>query len=326
MFPQHTPSDSIKKICFCGLPLFQSVKTSTGKVISFLGIPFYSRTISEAHTVRYRFLFIRWKKINHHERYQTLVRKIDERYQTLVGKTDERYQTLLGKNNERYYSLVDTINELLWAANLQSVTANPTWLKDKAFAPGRWALGYPALYALYRILNEAKPKRILELGLGQSTRMIGQYAVAFEGVEHTVVEHDPEWIDFFQKDFALSDRSRIVQLDKENVQYKDAKDVCAFACFADTFANQKFDFICVDAPFGSEGYSRIDVLKLLPDCLTEDFIILFDDTNRGGEMHTLEEIATVLKKAGIAHHLGHYAGDKMTSVICSASRKFFASM
>jgi hypothetical protein len=158
--------------------------------------------------------------------------------------------------------------------------------------------------------------------------MIGQYAAAFEDVVHSVVEHDPEWIAFFQHDFELSPSSRVVQLDREMVPYKDEEEVRTFAGFAEAFAEKKFDFICIDAPLGGDmkDYARIDVLKLLPDCLMDDFIILLDDTNRIGETHTLEEVAIALQKAGIEYHVGHYEGDKKTSVICSSSMKFFSSM
>ena len=187
-------------------------------------------------------------------------------------------------------------------------------------------MGYPALYALFRILNEFRPMHILELGLGQSTRMIGQYVAACNMVEHTVVEHDSEWIAFFQQDFTLAQQSRILQLDLGMSSYKSAEKVCVFSGFSEAFAGQKFDFICIDAPFGSEIYSRIDVLKLLPECLKRDFIILFDDTNRKGESNTLDEMARVLSDAGIEFYVGHYDGNKKTSVICSKGRKFFASM
>ena len=67
-------------------------------------------------------------------------------------------------------------SEVLWGEIFRDTIVNSIWLKDKSFSPGRWAAGYPFLYALYRVLDEARPKRILELGLGQTTRMIGQYA------------------------------------------------------------------------------------------------------------------------------------------------------
>ena len=78
---------------------------------------------------------------------------------------------------------------------------NLQYLPCGMLSAGRWAVGYQYLYVMYRVLNEIHPRRILELGLGQSTRMLGQYAAAHENVSHFVVEHDPEWIDFFQRDF-----------------------------------------------------------------------------------------------------------------------------
>ena len=135
---------------------------------------------------------------------------------------------------------------------------------------------------MYRVLNEIRPQRILELGLGQSTRMIAQYAAAHPEAEHAVVEHDPEWIAFFKNDFTLPENSQIVQLDREMVPYEGAEAVRVFKDFAQTFAGRKFDFIAIDAPLGGDmkEYSRIDVLRMLPDILSENFVIMIDDCNR----------------------------------------------
>ncbi len=103
-------------------------------------------------------------------------------------------------------SCARTASETVWAEIFNNVISDSRWLNNKAFSAGRWAVGYQYLYVMYRVLNEIRPKNILELGLGQSTRMIGQYAMAHEDVMHFVVEHDPEWIDFFTRDFALSSR------------------------------------------------------------------------------------------------------------------------
>jgi len=219
-------------------------------------------------------------------------------------------------------------SEAVWGISFHDAAEQSGWLKDKRVIAGRWAIGYPALYALYRILDEAKPKRILELGLGMSTRIIGQYAAASADVEHTVVEHDPEWIKFFTRGFSLSHRSKVVQLSREFVPFREAGAVRTFAGFEDAFKDRRFDFIFIDAPLGGDmkQYSRIDVLKLMPGCLDGEFIIMLDDTGRSGEIHTFDAMSACLKEYGIEHKVGHYQGDKKTSVICSAGRKFFASM
>ena len=177
-------------------------------------------------------------------------------------------------------------------------------------------------------VNEICPKRILDLGLGQSTRMIGQYTMANEDVTHLVVEHDSEWIAFFKQAVALNDRSRIIQLDREMEPYKEAPQVRVFKGFAEQFKNEKFDFISIDAPFGLDmkQYSRIDVLKILPDCLADDFIIMIDDTDRSGERQTVKEMIAKLENSGISYKTGKYAGNKECIIICSENLKFVCSM
>ena len=219
-------------------------------------------------------------------------------------------------------------SEAVWAQIFNNTISESLWLKDKTFSPGRWAVGYPYLYVMYRVLNETRPKRILELGLGQSTRMIAQYAAAFQDVEHIVVEHDPEWVEFFCNDFPLPKNTKVVMLEREMVPYKDADAVRVFKGFKETFQGQKFDFISVDAPLGGDmkQYARIDVLNLIPDGLGENFVIMVDDCNRIGETNTVKEIQQRLADYQIGHQTGWYQGEKISVLICPVRMGFLCSM
>lgn len=219
-------------------------------------------------------------------------------------------------------------SEAVWAQIFNNTISESLWLKDKTFSPGRWAVGYPYLYVMYRVLNETRPKRILELGLGQSTRMIAQYAAAFQDVEHIVVEHDPEWVEFFCNDFPLPKNTKVVMLEREMAPYKEAEAVRVFKGFKETFQGQKFDFISVDAPLGGDmkQYARIDVLNLIPDGLNENFVIMVDDCNRIGETHTVKEIQEKLSVNQIEYQLGWYDGDKSSALFCPAHMGFLCSM
>lgn len=220
------------------------------------------------------------------------------------------------------------ISEAVWAEVYNNTIVDSQWLKDKAFSPGRWAVGYPYLYVMYRILNEVRPQNILELGLGQSTKMIGQYTSYYEKVRHQVVEHDPEWIDFFKKNYSLSEGTTLIQLNREFVSYKEAEKVRVFKDFSQTFKEEKFDFISIDAPFGGDMkiYARIDVLQMIPACLAEDFIIMIDDCERSGEAHTVMEMERVLQENQILYKKGKYSGKKDCIVIASNALKFVCSM
>ena len=158
--------------------------------------------------------------------------------------------------------------------------------------------------------------------------MIGQYAGYHNDVSHFVVEHDEEWINFFQRDFTLSEHSKIIKLNYTMKAYKEASAVRVYEGFLEQFKNQKFDFISIDAPFGGDmkEYARIDVLELLPNCLSEDFVIMIDDTERVGETNTIKELMEILNKNAIEFNIGRYSGKKDCSIITSAKLKWLCSM
>lgn len=207
-------------------------------------------------------------------------------------------------------------------------TIGGEWLKNTSFSPGgSFAVGYPFLYVMYRALDEMRPNSILELGLGQSTKMLGQYA-AFKKINHYVVEHDISWIDFFRRRFVLSEYTQIVKLKTIMERYKDSDAVRVYENFENTFKGRKFDFICIDAPFGYDMplYSRIDVLKLLPNCLDESFAIMIDDYQRIGEQNTVQEIKNALSSNGIKYSTNIYSGDKDLCIICSSDLSFLCTL
>ncbi|MFI3202280.1 MAG: hypothetical protein R3Y54_12320 [Eubacteriales bacterium] len=105
------------------------------------------------------------------------------------------------------------------------------------------------------------------------------------------------------------------------------KKVLVYENFQETFKSQKFDFICIDDPFGmNQTIARIDILKIIPDCLQDRFVILLDDLQREGEQRTLLEIERVMSENGIAYAKGIYSGVKSTVVLCSEDMKFLCTL
>ncbi len=224
------------------------------------------------------------------------------------------------------------LRELLWSQIFHDAIAGCPWLKEKAFSPGRWAAGYPLLYVLFRVLTDAAPNRILELGMGQTTRMIGQYAKHHPSCKHLVVEHSEEWIAFFLKNFSLSDQTSLLRLDlmhKPTPEALGAHPVPAYKDFERHLRGQAFDLILIDGPYGATGpaaASRTDILDLLPECLAPSFVILFDDANRVGEQKTVEMIKDGLNTCGFAHKAAIYQGEKDCLLIASADQRYLCSL
>lgn len=219
-------------------------------------------------------------------------------------------------------------DEAVWGLVFHDSIKDSSWLTEQQFFPGRWAVGYQYLYALYRVLGAVRPKSILELGLGQSSRMITQYVESVGDALHRVTEHDPEWIEFFRRDNVISDKTEIVLLDICREPYEDDERVVMYKEFREKLGDRKYDFISVDAPFGYEAikYARVDILSLIPDCLADSWTIMVDDANRAGEKHMIELLKEKLNLCGIEFTSGWYCGQKDTFIIASMDRKFVCSL
>ncbi len=135
-------------------------------------------------------------------------------------------------------------------------------------------------------------------------------------------------MDFFQKDFSITDRTSIILLDLEFREFKEAKAVRTYSRFKETFSEERFDFILIDRPLGGdmEQYSRIDMLELIPECLEDNFVIMIDDVERSGEKNTVIDMCDRLELSGIAFSIGYYNGQKSTAMLCSNSLSFLTSM
>lgn len=225
------------------------------------------------------------------------------------------------------------IPEILWANIYHDTIAGSDWLHDKAISPGgpyRWAVGYNFLYALYRVLDEMRPRHILELGLGQSTRLTGQFARYF-GAAHFVVEHDKDWVDFFCNSWRSMSNQTVIYLATLIEKEFAGQRYLAYKEF-DTLVKEvdaSFDLILVDGPIGGRGErSRRDIVAYLPQILSEEFVILVDDCGRKGEDNLIKEIRGILDRNNIEHAFGLLqsgAGCHVGIIACKKWR-FFASM
>lgn len=209
----------------------------------------------------------------------------------------------------------DTIRGLEWAENIGSIS------------PGRWAVGYNYVYVMTRILNEMQPHKVLDLGLGISTTLIGEYFKYFSFADgiHDVIEHDEKWIEFYTRCHALSKNTEIHRSELQD-NHIDGTQYYSFAKFSELVSGKKYDVISIDAPFGGDVYSRRDLLNFMPDLLEDDFVIIVDDAERKGEQKTIKDLEMILKKHNILFEKGLYTGSKDCCVIASQKNKFLCSL
>lgn len=250
--------------------------------------------------------------------------KIQEEMQTKCKNISEN----LDRTRQQSIEARRNASEAVWAQIFNNTITNSTWLKDKTFSPGRWAVGYPFLYVMYRVLDEARPKCILELGLGQSTRMIAQYAAAFDDVEHIVVEQDEKWITFFSQNYSCPSSTNLTYIPVRETQFREDDKTLIYENFAKHFEGKKFDFISVDGPghSRSDRYRRVDLLELIPEHIEKSYCILFDDMDNPCCQRAYELIIERMDQMLPKFRIGNFSGFKRTTVVASQDKQFLTSL
>ncbi|MGN0132272.1 MAG: nucleoside-diphosphate sugar epimerase/dehydratase [Lachnospiraceae bacterium] len=217
--------------------------------------------------------------------------------------------------------------EILNRTTLDIVLRECEWVKNCGFVPGGMAVNSKYLYILFKILESRKFKSILDIGMGQTSKLIGEYACAFSDVEHIIVEADEEWKEFFVASNDV-EKSQIIMCDYEIEKINDIS-VRRYKDFREKLLGKKFDVISIDAPLGADMtlYSRIDILELLPECLKESWIIMMDDTGRSGERNTIEKVKKILTKTGKGYVEKKFMGfEKDFTLLASVDNRFFTSI
>ena len=137
-------------------------------------------------------------------------------------------------------SLKGQSDEIVWAKVWDDTRKGIAWLDNiPSISPGRWAVGYNYIYVITRILNEMKPQRILDLGLGISSTIISQYCDCFLSTEgcHDVVEQDESWIEFYLKHHSISKYTHIHPLESLEKDYKGHR-INYYKCNKSSFINR----------------------------------------------------------------------------------------
>ena len=242
-----------------------------------------------------------------------------------VVKNDVNHNEELKRIKEITYR----VKEINYAQIFNDTVKESVWLSKKNFSLNNSASNYSFMYILYRILDEVQPKNILELGLGQTSKMTTQYAKYYNDSHLLIIEGDQLWIDNFSNKLNIESNVDIVQRDVETFTYNDTENL-RFKDFDEATGDNKFDLIIIDGPQGfiSEPefheleYSRSNVWSLIDNNLADEFVIIIDDYDRQGEKNTMARVEELLREKKIEFYNFKSTGLKEQYVICSSGYRF----
>jgi len=193
------------------------------------------------------------------------------------------------------YAAVMHSNELLYERMFSN--ALPRFEVENRFYPVKSAASYSLLYLILRIVTELPVKSVLELGAGQTSLLLDGLATRYD-LDVMTAEHDERWINKMQQQVAHTIHH--VPLTNKTL-HGYSSEVYDFSLLS---LPASIDFILVDGPIGRRSKSRWGCLDLIPSLLAEDFVLIFDDAERKGELETIAEVLKILDAQGRTYSVG----------------------
>lgn len=237
-----------------------------------------------------------------------------------------KIKSLIQENRERQKLIFKQTQEITWGQVYSDSIRGISYLEDLSINIGRWAGNYSFFYVLNRVLMDYKPASILEFGLGESSKFISAYLDnLLLNSRHLIIEHDENWASSFRQRFNLSERSHVKLFPLQQTVVNGYESFC-YKNFNESIKD-KFDLYVIDGPFGSERFSRFDIVSKAKTFEPDDeFIILMDDFDRIGEKDTIEKILEELRSKNITFYSKCYEGSKAQMLIATKKYRFAASL
>lgn len=242
-----------------------------------------------------------------------------------ISYISKKFLNIHTKRSVQLFRMEQILREIEWGQIFSNTIIDCKWLKFKALSPGRWAANYSFLYIIFRIINENTIQSILEFGLGQTTILTSQYVNENVKTEHDIIEHDQSWIDSFCNKYGFVNKMNIHKVGLIKEKYR-KKLVLKYDLSQTHIGLKKYNLILIDGPYGDDYLSRSNVLDVIPNSLSSQFIIIIDDCQRNGEMRLVVEICIKLNENNIEYLMGEYYGAKKQVLLCSPNYKFMTSL
>jgi len=243
--------------------------------------------------------------------------------------------------------IIDNVKATRYGIKFAQAIQDCPWIKHKGFSFGEfgWAMDALSMHNLFRILEDVKPKNILEFGLGQSSKMIHQYAEYYKANALTV-EHDKDWISYF-KNHASQINLNIHHVDLEGITINDTKTVSS-KNITQIYEDWKMsnnnggegsivilDGICNSAMESCWNtkekpyYSRPQLLEFFPS-QDDSFCVFMHDSESSGNQNTLNLFCKNLTQNKIEYLRKEYNWSlrlkQQHTIVCSKSWKYLTSI
>lgn len=224
-----------------------------------------------------------------------------------------RHHALIKKHGLSYYSPLDTLRGEVRARDLlRRAEVSAEWVPRRLY-PAGGAAGPLLLYCLIRALEELPIQRVLELGAGQSTKLLDAWSRSRKG-RFVTFEQDADWAARIAGECDSSSGS-VLHLPLVPISTPAGPGHWYAPPPAGALPEEGFDLLLVDGPVGTRRFSRYGIVEHIPEWLGEEWGILWDDLDRVGDLESFAALIERLRAAHVVHDHLLLQGDRMIGVV-----------
>lgn len=212
-----------------------------------------------------------------------------------------RYDRIVKLNSLPIYkmsSLQKLAKDLVFIDLFRTVQSNNAWLAVPIYPVGG-AVNYGLLYILSRALLEYQFNDVIEFGVGQTTKVLSAYA-NFLGKRVISIEHDINWVKAVSSS-TVAESHEILYAPMKKFRHKKFGEYSWYELPAnsDLLKETRFDLFLIDGPPGTKRRSRIGIVEKFPEMCAKEWLIIWDDLDRSGDLETFVIFTESLKETDI---------------------------
>jgi hypothetical protein len=167
---------------------------------------------------------------------------------------------------------------------------------DLRLFPAKRAGNHSLLYLVCRIVDAFAPKAVLELGAGETTKLLAAFERGAR-IDTVTLENDPHWA-------RQVGRTAGTEVTASPLVERVIRGHPARGYDLGPIRDRRFDMVVVDGPVGERRRSRWVALEVLDRHLADEFVVVFDDVHRRGEIDTVLEAWRLFREKGIEIEAG----------------------
>jgi hypothetical protein len=88
---------------------------------------------------------------------------------------------------------------------------------------------------------------------------------------------------------------------------------------ANALPQKNFDLVVVDGPVGTKRYSRYGIVEHIPEWLSKDWAVIWDDLDRPADLESFAALVDRLRTMKVAHDHVILDGDRTIGLVHSPS-------